>query len=92
MTGDDLSVCLFCWQVSSHVTSLLFSLCQELNRTGAHALDRYPLRELIIVLFFLPRLLVVETRAFCMMNNRLRSQNAGGHLQVSVPSVNCCDD
>ncbi|XP_020608067.1 conserved oligomeric Golgi complex subunit 1-like isoform X2 [Orbicella faveolata] len=34
-------------QVSSHVTSLLFSLCQELNRTGAHALDRKLLHELV---------------------------------------------
>ncbi|XP_068741346.1 conserved oligomeric Golgi complex subunit 1-like isoform X2 [Montipora capricornis] len=34
-------------QVSSHVTSLLFSLCQELNRIGAHALDRKLLHELV---------------------------------------------
>ncbi|XP_073244201.1 conserved oligomeric Golgi complex subunit 1-like isoform X2 [Porites lutea] len=37
-------------QVSSHVTSLLFSLCQELNRTGAHALDRKLLQELVTCL------------------------------------------
>lgn len=37
-------------QVSSHVTSLLFSLCQELNRTGAHALDRKLLHELVTCL------------------------------------------
>ncbi|XP_031572017.1 conserved oligomeric Golgi complex subunit 1-like [Actinia tenebrosa] len=34
-------------QVSSFVTSLLFSLCQELNRIGAHALDRKILQELV---------------------------------------------
>lgn len=34
-------------QLSSHVTSLLFSLCQELNRIGAHALDRKLLHELV---------------------------------------------
>lgn len=34
-------------QVSSHVMSLLFSLCQELNRTGAHALQRALLKELV---------------------------------------------
>ncbi|XP_015773605.1 PREDICTED: conserved oligomeric Golgi complex subunit 1-like isoform X1 [Acropora digitifera] len=34
-------------QLSSYVTSLLFSLCQELNRIGAHALDRKLLHELV---------------------------------------------
>lgn len=34
-------------QVSSYVTSLLFSLCEELNRVGGHALDRSILRELV---------------------------------------------
>ncbi|KAK2564404.1 Conserved oligomeric Golgi complex subunit 1 [Acropora cervicornis] len=34
-------------KLSSYVTSLLFSLCQELNRIGAHALDRKLLHELV---------------------------------------------
>ncbi|XP_022785211.1 conserved oligomeric Golgi complex subunit 1-like isoform X1 [Stylophora pistillata] len=34
-------------QVSSHLMSLLFNLCQELNRTGAHALQRTLLKELV---------------------------------------------
>ncbi|KXJ04412.1 Conserved oligomeric Golgi complex subunit 1, partial [Exaiptasia diaphana] len=34
-------------QVSSFVTSLLFSVCQELNRIGGHALDKKLLQELI---------------------------------------------
>nr|XP_058952613.1 conserved oligomeric Golgi complex subunit 1-like [Pocillopora verrucosa] len=34
-------------QVSSYVMSLLFSLCQELNRTGAHTVQRTLLKELV---------------------------------------------
>ncbi|XP_048583380.1 conserved oligomeric Golgi complex subunit 1 isoform X2 [Nematostella vectensis] len=37
-------------QVSTYITSLLFSLCQELNRIGAHALDRRLLQELVNIL------------------------------------------
>ncbi|XP_028398941.1 conserved oligomeric Golgi complex subunit 1-like [Dendronephthya gigantea] len=34
-------------QISSYVTSLLFSLCEEINRVGGHAIDRFILRDLV---------------------------------------------
>lgn len=35
-------------QSSVYVTSLLFALCQEINRVGGHALDRYTPLSLIV--------------------------------------------
>ncbi|CAB4014356.1 spectrin beta chain, non-erythrocytic 1 isoform X1 [Paramuricea clavata] len=48
--GRDLNTTMFLLkkhEVSSYVTSLLFSLCEEINRVGGHAVDRSILRDLV---------------------------------------------
>ncbi|XP_046839334.1 conserved oligomeric Golgi complex subunit 1-like isoform X2 [Xenia sp. Carnegie-2017] len=56
-------------QVSSYVTVLLFSVCEEINRVGGHAMDRSVLRDLVRVLGE-DLLLSYETLLDCYRENK----------------------